>query len=163
MTQAIKEADPRGRRHTVFVRRIGVSIFTLVLIAALTGLVGKGPLSKVKAASQNRELEVEHLRFIRYQGPTALEIHIAANATAHGILPLQLSRTFVDDVEIERIEPKPESVTAGPTYVTYLIRAETNQPTEVKVRFSADHFGRVRYRVGLAGGPSVPLQHFAYP
>jgi hypothetical protein len=163
MTQEIEEADPKERRRTVIARRIGITVFTLFLVAALAGLVGKGRFSKVKAATKDRELEVEHLRFIRYQGPTDLKIYVAAAATAHGIFSLQLSRTFVDEVEIERIEPEPESTIAGPVYVTYLIRAETNKATEVKVRFSADHFGRKRYSVGLASGASVPLQHFAYP
>jgi hypothetical protein len=163
MTQEIEEADPKERRRTIIARRVGVFVFTLFLVAALFGLVGKGPLSKVKAASEDGGLKVEHLRFIRYQGPTDLKIYVAAAATAHGIFSLQLSRTFVDEVEIERIEPEPESTTAGPLYVTYLVRAETNKATEVKVRFSADHFGRVRYSVGLAGGATVPLQHFAYP
>src|SRR5215218_6554512 len=104
MTQQIEAADAKERRRTVLVHRIGVSIFTLLLVAALAGLVGKGPLSKVKAASDGGELQVEHLRFNRYEGPTDLKIHIAASATSNAVLPLQLSRTFVDKVEIERIE-----------------------------------------------------------
>ena len=163
MSEEIDAANPKERRRVLIVRRIGVSIFTLILLAALAGLVGDGPLSKVKAQSDARELRVEHLRFIRYQGPTTLKIHVGAEATTNGLFLLQLSRTFVEEVEIERVEPEPESIIAGPLFLTYAIRAETNKPAEVKIRFLADRFGRAHYTVGLAGGASVPLQHFAYP
>jgi hypothetical protein len=76
---------------------------------------------------------------------------------------LQLSKSFVEKVEIERIEPEPDAASVGPEYFTFDIRTETNAVSEITVRFVSNHFGRLGYEVGLAEGPKVKLQHFAFP
>jgi hypothetical protein len=79
------------------------------------------------------------------------------------MLRLKLSKAFVEQVEIQRIEPEPEGTTSGPMYFTYDIRTETNAAAEVTVRFVSNHFGRLAYEVGLADGLTLKLQHFAFP
>lgn len=145
------------------VHRIGVALFVFLLCAALGGLVGKGPLSKSRAGNPQTGLQVEHFRFIRYQGPVELKIRLGAQATASGRVQLQLSKAFVEQVEIERIEPEPDEATAGPKYFTYDIRTETNAVSDITVRFVSNHLGRLGYEVGLAENPKVKLHHFAFP
>jgi hypothetical protein len=163
MANKIQEADPRERKRARLVHLVGVVFFVLVLFAALAGLLGKGRLSKVRIGSVEAGLQVEHFRFIRYQGPVDLKVVAGADATPNGMLRLQLSKAFVEQVEIQRIEPEPEATTAGPTYFTYDIRTETNAAAEVTVRFVSNHFGRLAYEVGLAEGPTLKLRHIAFP
>lgn len=163
MAGEIQESNPRERRRARIAHRIGVSIFFLILAAAVAGLLGKGPLSHASAQSHDGQLTVDYVRFIRYQGPVDMRIHIGAEATTTGAIELRLSNNFTDEVEIERIEPEPEFSAAGPKFVTHTIRVETNAATHVRVRFSADHFGRLAYEVGLRDGTALPLRHFAFP
>jgi hypothetical protein len=159
----IEEADPQERRRTRIVHYIGAALFVLVLLSALAGLLGKGPLSKQMAGAPGDPLHVEYLRFIRYQGPVEIKIHIGPEATTNGFVQLQLSRAFVEKVEIERIDPEPEWQSAGADAFTYGIRVATNEPAKVRVRFAADHFGSRHYTVGLLPGPTLSLRHFAFP
>lgn len=159
----ISEADPRERRVTRIVHRIGIMLFLLALASALAGLLGKGPLSKVTAETPDAVLKAEFCRFIRYQAPMDLKLQVVPRAVSNGVVQLRLGKTFVDDVEIERIEPEPESQTAGPMFFTYAIRAESNAATEIRIRFTASHFGRLSYQVSAGGGETLRLQHFAFP
>ena len=163
MPNTIQAADPGERRRARVVHLIGVTSFLLVLFAALAGLLGKGPLSKVRSGSVQTGLQIEYFRFIHYQGPVDLKIAVGADSTTNGTLRLQLSKAFVEQVEIQRIEPEPEAATTGPAYFTYIIRTETNMPAQVTVRFVSNHFGRLAYEVGLTDGPTLKLQHFAFP
>lgn len=144
------------------VHRIGVTVCALILASALAGLLGKGPLSKVTTETQGAGLKTEHRRFVRYQSPTDLKIQVGPQAAFTGLVELRLSKEFVDDVEIDRIDPEPESQKAGPQFFTYVIRAEPNTNTEIRIRFASSHFGRLRYEV-RAGEDSLRLQHFAFP
>jgi len=163
MANRLHEAEPAERRRARIAHRIGISVFVLILFAALAGVLGKGPLSKVRGGSPEAGLQVEYFRFIHYQGPVELKIAVGAGATTNGRVQVQLSKTFVEQVEIERIEPEPDATAVGPLYFTYDIRTATNAPAEVTVRFMSNHFGRLGYEVGLADGLTVQLQHFAFP
>ena len=158
-----ESTNPRERRITRIVHRAGVTVFVLILLAALAGLIGKGPLSKTVVASSDDTLRVEYSRFIHYQGPVDLKIDVGAASTSNGVIRLRLSKAFVDDVEIERIDPQPVAEAAGAEFFTYTIETETNAATEVRVHFVANHFGRLAFEVGLTDRASVSLRHFAFP
>ncbi len=156
-------ANPKERRRARVVHRVGVTFFILILVSALLGLLGKGSLSKTIARDPSNRLRAEYFRFVRYQGPVDLKVRVNGQATATGVLRLQLSKGFVDEVEIERIDPEPISQSSGPRFFTYTIRTETNAETEIRVRFASSHFGRLAYDVGLQEGPVLHLRHFSYP
>ena len=155
-------ANPKDGRKGRRARQVGVTVFILILASAMAGLLGKGPLSKVITQTPGAGLKTEHFRFIRYQSPADLKIQVGPQAASTGLVELRLSKAFVDEVEIDRIEPEPESQRAGPQYFTYAIRAEPNTTTEIRVRFASSHFGRLRYEV-RAGEDALHLQHFAFP
>jgi hypothetical protein len=163
MGTCIQQDGQGERKRARITHRIGVTIFALILLAALAGLLGKGPLSKVRAATSDGGLSIDYFRFIHYQGPTDLKIHVKAEGATNGFIHLQVSNEFVNQTEIERIEPEPESTLAGEKFFTYHIRVETNAPVQVRIRFLAGHFGSLSYDLGLAGGPSARLRHFAFP
>ena len=156
-------ASPSERRRARIVHRVGVTIFILVLLSALLGLLGKGTLSKTTVADPSNRLRAEYFGFVRYQGPVDLKVRVSAQATATGSVRLQLSKAFVDEVEIERIDPEPVSQSSGPRFFTYTIQTQTNEEAEIRVRFASSHFGRLAYDVGLDGGPVLHLRHFSFP
>jgi hypothetical protein len=163
MAVELQEANPRERKRAHTVHLIGVGVFVLILAAALAGLLGKGPLSSHSAQSGDGKLKVEYSRFIHYQEPVELRIHVASGAAVDGVIRLQLSNAFIDASEIDRIEPEPELSIAGTQFCTHTIRVETNSPAEVKVRFAASRFGRINYEVGLQDAPGVRLSHLVFP
>ena len=137
--------------------------FSLILLSAAAGLLGKGPMSKVNAAAPGGILGAEYYRFVHYQEPLELNLSVAANSVTNGFVHLRLGRAFLNEVQIERIDPMPVSETAGPKFINYLIRAEINGSTGIRVHFVPNHFGRLTYEVGLSEGPTLALWHFAFP
>lgn len=163
MAEGIQEADPRERRRSRIVHWAGVSLFVAVLAAALAGLLGNGPLSRRAVQSADGRIKVEHQRYVRYQAPVDLRIDLAPEATMNGTVELRISRSFVEQAEIQRIDPEPESITAGPSYFTHTIRVATNAATQVKVRFEPAHMGSLAYELAVDRGRPLQLRHFALP
>ena len=141
----------------------GITIFAMALLTAMTGLFGTGPLSKVKEQTADAALKAEFGRFIRYQAPTELKFQIATHMVSNGVVNLKISKTFVNHVEIERIDPEPETQTAGTDLVIYDFRAEPTATAEIRIRFAASHFGPLHYQVSAGNGQILHLRHFAYP
>lgn len=163
MAEEIDYANAVERRRTILAHRIGIAVFSVLLLGALIGLLGSGPLSHVSASSTDKNLRVAYCRFVRYEAPERLDVQIAPELTKRGGVEFQLSRGFVEKVKIERIEPEPESTAIGPDYFTYTVRMETNRLGSIRVRFMPQHFGELSYEVGIAAGPTVRAQHLAYP
>lgn len=163
MRPELDEADPRERRRSRMVHYIGTGLFVLVLLAGLIGLVGKGPLSKAHGSSADGNLSVDYYRFIRYQGPVETTLSIDRDATRDGSVQLSLSRDFIEKIELRRIEPEPESQSAGDEFFTYTIRVKTNAPAKIYLRYEANHFGSLVYRVRVGRDSQVGLAHFAFP
>jgi hypothetical protein len=163
MPHEIAEADPRERRRARIVHHIGSGLFAAVLLAALIGLMGPGPLSETRRSSTNGTVNVDYQRFVRYQGPVETRLSIARAATKNGEVQLSLSRAFVEHVELRRIEPEPASQSAGDEFFTYTIRVESNAPVKIYLRYKANHYGSLAYRIRVGTEPQVALSHFAFP
>jgi hypothetical protein len=161
MAGEIEEANPRERRRSRIFHYIGCALFTTILVAALAGLLGQGPLTNVSA--QAGPVHVRYWRFVRHHAYAELKIDINGEATSKGVVGLRLQKPFVESVDLQRIEPEPIEATVGAEFSTYWIRVATNAPASVRVRFVPERFGRLPYEVGLAGSPAVPMWHFVLP
>jgi hypothetical protein len=159
----IEHATSEERRLTKVAHRTGITVFTAVLFAAFVGLLGRGPLSHATASSTDGNLHVDYCRFVRYEAPERLDIRLAAEFINAGEVQLQLSKEFVEQVEMQSIEPEPTSTASGSEHFTYTVRLDKNRPGSIRVRFTPHHFGRLKFQVGVAAGPTVHAQHFAYP
>lgn len=62
--------DLEHQRREWVIERIGWAIMALILLAALAGLLGSGPLSNARIDHPGSHLSAEYNRFERYQSPT---------------------------------------------------------------------------------------------
>ena len=146
------------------VHRIGWVIFALILVAALLGLFGQGPLSHASAGERGSELALNYERLDRYRAPSQLDITLGPNVSQEGKVRLALNQGFLARVEIERISPEPESVEAGPDATTYVFRvAAPDQPAQVRFDFEYEKFGPTQGEVRLEGGPTLRFDAFVFP
>ena len=113
-------------------QRLGWGVFLLLILAALAGLLGHGPFSRTQAGDAASALRVAYNRFERYQGPTELQLHLKPEALRDGKFRVWIGRDFLDGVEIERIEPEPETVEVGSAHLRV-------QRTPPHGRDSGDH------------------------
>lgn len=158
------DADATLQRREWRLQRIGWGMIALVLAAALAGLLGRGPASEAVAGDGSAPLRVEYHRFERTEAPARLRVRLSPDVVRAGTVRLRLNRAFVDQVELDRIEPEPESVTVAPDEYVYQIKtAPTAEETEVVIHFQPDSFGSLPVRVGVGDARPVAFSQWVYP
>jgi hypothetical protein len=146
------------------IERIGWVTMALLLLAALIGLLGPGPLSSATAGGRDSALWVEYNRFERYQAPAMLRVHLGPGAARDGKARLWLSRKYVENIELRHIDPEPESVEVAHDRLIYTFSApDPTRPTAVTYHLEANKFWRMPVSVGLDGGPQLNFTQFFYP
>ena len=147
------------------IERASWVLLALVLLAALIGLAGPGPLSSETAGEKGSPLSVEYNRFERYQSPNQMRVHIGSDPVrTGGKARLWVNREFVENIQLQHIDPEPESVEAAADRFTYTFNlSNPSQPSAVTFRFEPNKFGRMPVRIGLEGGTELSFSQFYYP
>jgi hypothetical protein len=146
------------------VQRVGWAVLVVVLLAALLGLTGTGPLSQAAAGAEGGPLRAEYERFVRANSVTDLRVHLGPGVPREGRARLWFDRQYLHKVEVTGVVPDPESVEVGSDRVTYVfLAAEAGGPVEVAFDLKPMRFGSWRGRIGAGDAEPVPLRHFVYP
>jgi hypothetical protein len=164
----IDEDLPFQRREWV-AERVGWAAMALLVLAALLGLFGTGPLASATAGNPAGPLWIEYERFNRLLAPATLRVHLGAGAARGGEARVWLDRRYLESVQLQRVTPQPDGVEAAPDRMVFVFRmAEPDQPTTITFSFKPERFGSLPGRAGLAGAgapPDRPLRfrQFVYP
>ena len=146
------------------IERVGWIVMALVLLAALVGLLGSGPLSRATAGEEGSALWVEYNRFERHQAPAMLRVHLGPGAARDGKARLWLNREYVENIELHHIDPEPERVEVEHDRLIYTFNLpDPTRPTAVTYYLEANTYGRMPLRVGLDAGPQLNFSQFYYP
>ena len=139
----------------------GWSVFAAILLAALIGVFGEGPLARARA--ENTQLAVEYDRFVRYQAPSHFKIHLR-NTSPNSMPALSIARDFLERVEVTHISPEPQRVRLTKDALIYIFDvARTNEDTTIAVQFRPSGYGRGRVQLGLIDGQQLEFTQFSYP
>ncbi len=136
----------------------------LVLLAALLGLFGNGPLSRTYAVDPRSPVGLEYDRFARQNSPARLRILLWPGSTRGEPMRLKFDHRFLQGVRIQRITPDPDSAEIGPEGVYYHFRTTGDAlPMAVEFHYHPESMGTLAGRVGLGDGPPVRFEQFVYP
>jgi hypothetical protein len=142
-------------------QRVGWGLLGLVILAALAGLLGPGPLSNAVAGGGDRP-EVRYERFVRHGGQTELTIRVATPPA--GPLRISINRDYLDGVLLEQVLPAPASAqTAGDRLVYSFDRLEVPGPVEVKYVLQPMDVGSHEARISAGNGAAALIRQFTYP
>jgi hypothetical protein len=157
-----QDLEFQGRSWTV--QRIGWIVMPLLVLAALFGLLGPGPLSSATAGSEAGPLWLEYDRLGHWERPTTLQLHLGANVAAEGLVRVWLDSAYVEKMQIERVTPQPESVELAANRLIYTFQiAEPGQPATISFDLKPEKFGPNSGEVGLVEGSSLQFSQFIYP
>lgn len=160
--------DLEFHRRELRAERIGWAAMLLVVLLALLGLFGSGPLSRNQIQTADGGLQVRYNRFARYMAPTELRLTFGPEAVQDGQVHVWLSRQYVQHLQIQKIIPEPDSVQLEGQRLTYTFNVLQNgQPGEIVFELETKATGHLRGAAGLAG-PSgktreVAFATFVYP
>lgn len=146
------------------VERFGWFGLLLVVVLAMLGLFGNGPISWTSASTDDGSLEVSFERFGRRGGSQDLGVTVDATAAEGSTWEIELSQGFVDSMRIDSIIPEPDSVEAVPGGVRYTF-AQADPTAELEARFSVTprQLWGQGGEIGLTGGEPVTISYFLFP
>jgi hypothetical protein len=135
----------------------------LVLIA-LTGVFGYGPASWQQASDPAGLLRVEYERFQRQGSEVTLRVDVAPEARTDDAIPLRVSGTFLDAVEVRGIVPEPWEARSLGSDVEYVFPvAQPGRAATIRFALKMREVGSHSAEIGLSGREPVRFTQFVYP
>jgi hypothetical protein len=102
--------DIRFQEREWKVERIGWVLLALIVLLALAGLFGTGPLSSASVDDADGALTVGYERFIRHDGRSTLTIDVTGDQASNGEIEIWLSQEYLDAFELQNVSPQPADV-----------------------------------------------------
>jgi hypothetical protein len=144
-------------------QRAGWGLLTLLIVAALAGTFGAGPVSETTAESPDGSVTVEYERFIRHIGTTTLTIAPGASAVVNGKVQVHISRELVTGWRIENVSPAPSTESSSDDWLIWEFDALGDTPPEIKLLYRGDGFGRHDGSIRAGTGTGLDVWQWIYP
>ena len=166
------------RRREWIAEKIGWAVIALLLLAALAGLAGHGPLNSAHQSSGDGRLAVDYQPIERYQSPTELRIRFQSQSRETRLIRVGFSREFAEATAPDKVIPEPASVELQPHRVIYTFQILSPAGEETIIyRYKHIARGRLRYAIWLedaaevnaaevnteVGAAAVSVSQFVYP
>jgi len=156
------DEDIRHSEKEWRLERAGWIVMGLVTLAALSGILGRGPLSRQSATDASARLTVRYDRFERAHAKSEIRLEIAPAAVAPGPFQVWIDRNYLDGLRIVSMDPEPERFEVSSDRVIYTYNA-AGTPLSLDIDCEFEESGNHRGRAGISGGPEVAWEQFAYP
>ena len=158
------DQDPDAQRHHWIAERVGWTVITLVILAALLGLFGSGWLSEASVGTPEGALRLEYSRFGRFLAPTTLRLHLGPDVIHEGRVSLWLTGTISKLLRYSAFSRRRHAVEAGADRLTYVLRvSDAGRPTTVTIHLEPDRVGSLSGQIGVAGHKPLRFDQFIYP
>lgn len=136
--------------------------FTLILIADLTGLLGRGPLANAEKQTGDGSLRVKYERVLRENTSSIMTILPENSAVHDGRLQLFVSDSVVKEFGAQRIIPQPQTSILGNGGITYSFPA-ASLPISVQFELKPSFIGTHPFTVAVPGGEAVQAKALVLP
>lgn len=158
------EQDLEFLRRKWAAERIGWVVFALIILGALLGLLGSGPLANAETTGSNGE-RVGYERFVHREAPTTLRIDPGGSVSEQGTVDVAFSLTYAQNMNIQRIIPEPDSENmAGDELVySFTLDEQEGSPSEVVFQLEYEDAGQWEGQVTINDGNPLTINQIVYP
>lgn len=144
------------------IERVTWGVMAALILLALLGLLGPGPLSDRVAGDRSGPIWVEYERFTRFEAPTELIVHLRPQPDQRQVR-VWLARGYCDRIEIESVTPEPTASGITPEGIYYSFDITSDHAAAVATfQIRPRVTGSLRGEIG-ADGTKLSLDQFAYP
>jgi hypothetical protein len=144
--------------------RIGWGLMALLILAALLGFLGQGPMSSRTAGEEGGPFWVEYHRFVRYNAPEQIFIFIGPQFVQGDEVRLVVEGDFSHEFMVKDITPNPDSVELSTGRLIYVWKVtEAEGPMQVNFQFRANQLFGQNSEFGPEQGELVHISQFVFP
>lgn len=141
------------------IERAGWVVMFVIVLAALAGIVGVGPLSHT--ATSAGAMTVGYDKFARDQSPTVFTVHL--DKLQGKSIELVINEDFLTAYQVKNVMPMPTSVTmTGTTYIYEFAGQSSSSLSQITFLVQPHRIGLVKGSI-LQGKNQVTVQQFVYP
>lgn len=160
-------ADLAESKHQTFQawewrwQRVGWILLAVLVIAALAGVLGDGPLSSTQLSSSDGALQASFDRFLHRSDPAVIVLRVSAEMRSKS-LRVHVGSAFLRRVRILRITPEPQSEIARQEGIDFLFES-AGAPADITFHFEPEEWGPLQSDFALDAGSQVSVEQFVYP
>jgi hypothetical protein len=157
------ERDRQFRHLDWRIQHVGWIIILLIILCAMIGAFGGGPLGNVTRGSA-ATFRVHYDRIARRSAPAALQVIIGASLLKDSIVSVSVSQPLVTTLSPQFFDPIPETMIVSSTAITYRFHV-TPQTDSASVTFHCEPqaLGVQRGTIRVANAPALPIRVFVLP
>ncbi len=156
--------DLATQNHTWIIQRIGWGGMALIVIAALTGVFGSGPLARTEVTDDQHTLRLSYDRFGRYEGELFLQLVLSPETTKTDRVTVAIDRTYWTNHAVEQIIPEPLTTSIRSDGFVYTFEVNTPSiPAMIAFRLRPKHLGALDGRIRINDASSLRFHQFIFP
>lgn len=154
--------DLEFQNHWWRFERVILVFFCLILVADLSGLLGRGPLANAKGHASDGSLNLKYERVDRANTASIMTILPGEAALQNGQFRLFVSDTILRQLGAQRVIPEPARSDIGNGGVTYTFTANA-MPMLVQIELKPSFVGPQHFTIGVPGGQPIHAKTFVLP
>ena len=156
--------DMQLQRRTWAIERVAWGISILLVLLGLGGLFAVGPLSSAVVSDEAGLVHLGYERFSRVSAPSLLRIELDQDAAHSGPVTIELSRPFVEAIQIERIQPAQRELIGTEGGLAFEFAAiEPGQQALIQLFIKPAAMGLVEGSIALRGQSPIRFTQLVYP
>ncbi len=152
------------QRKTWTVQRIGWGAMALIILAALAGMFGSGPLARTEIQDDRQTFRLSSDRFGRYEGEVVLQLALTPEATKTGRVTIEVDQTYWTSHAVEHITPEPLLSRVGIEGFLYTFETHPlSAPAVIVFRLRPKYLGSLEGRIRVNGDGLLHFHQFMFP
>src|SRR4051794_38748262 len=135
--------------------------FSLLILAGLLGLFGRGPLNNVKRTLPDGTV-LQYSRVVRFKSPSAMTFNLPLQ---NGTATLQAGNAVVEKLGLQSLFPRPSQNLGSPQVGSFRFQAASPEAQSVFVQMTIQPsgIGPVTSTYSINGLTSVSIKQFIVP
>ena len=156
--------DLGAQQKTWTIQRIGWGGMALIVLAALGGAFGSGPLARTDITDDQQTFRLLYDRLGRYEGEVNLRLVLPPETTKTGRVTIEIDRTYWLNHAVEHITPEPLISSIGLDGFRYIFEINAPfAPAVIAFRLRPKCLGALDGRIRINDNGLLQFHQFIFP